>query len=173
MDGFQHFLMRYILRSSGMNILLGIGNPIRGDDGVGPYIARTFQHPSWKPIDCGTAPENFTSLVRRERPVHLILVDAADMGLSPGEFRIIPRECIVDLSFSTHGPSLQLLIKYLSSLLPDVILIGIQPGENAEGEQISPAVKKGADELKMQLAKDGIPQIPVYSCTKQNSPHEE
>jgi hydrogenase 3 maturation protease len=156
-----------------MNILLGIGNPIRGDDGVGPYIARTFLHPSWKSIDCGTAPENFTSLLRREQPAHLILVDAADMGLCPGEFRIIPKACIVDLSFSTHGPSLSLLIKYLSSLLPDVILIGIQPGETIEGERISPAVIKGAENLKMHLANDEIAQISVYSCTKRNGLHEE
>jgi hydrogenase 3 maturation protease len=150
-----------------MKILLGIGNALRGDDGVGPYIARTFQHPSWKSIDCGTAPENFTSLVRRERPEQLILVDAADMNLCPGEYRIVPIQCIVDLSFSTHSPSLQLLVKYLTSLLPNVVLVGIQPGRITDDEKITLDVEKGAEDLKRKLATDAFTQIPLYSCTKE------
>jgi hydrogenase 3 maturation protease len=149
-----------------MKILLGIGNAFRGDDGVGPYIARTFQHPSWKSIDCGTAPENFTSLVKREQPEQLILVDAADMNLCPGEYRIIPFKCIVDLCFSTHSPSLQLLVKYLTSFLPNVVLVGIQPGRITDDERISPDVKKGAEDLKRKLATGVFTQIPHYSCTK-------
>ena len=74
------------------NILLGIGNPLNGDDGVGIYVAERFRKENWIPLTCGTAPENFTGIIRKNKPACLILVDAAAMGISPGEYRIIPRD---------------------------------------------------------------------------------
>ena len=73
-----------------MNVLMGIGNELKGDDGIGNVIAREFSAPGWKAIACETVPENFTSVIRRERPELLVIVDATDMGLNPGEIRIIP-----------------------------------------------------------------------------------
>lgn len=52
------------------NILLGIGNPLSGDDGVGIYVAEQFKKEGWISISCGTAPENFTG-VHTENPAIL------------------------------------------------------------------------------------------------------
>ena len=68
------------------NILLGIGNPLNGDDGVGIYVAEQFRKEGWIPLACGTAPENFTGIIRKTRPSCLVLVDAAAMGIFPGEY---------------------------------------------------------------------------------------
>jgi len=38
-----------------INILLGIGNPLNGDDGVGINVAERFKKDGWIPIACGTA----------------------------------------------------------------------------------------------------------------------
>ena len=66
------------------NILLGIGNPLNGDDGAGIYVAEQFRKDGWISLSCGTAPENFTGIIRKAHPDCLVLVDAAALGLSPG-----------------------------------------------------------------------------------------
>jgi hydrogenase 3 maturation protease len=143
------------------NILLGIGNPLNGDDGVGIYVAERFRKDEWIPFACGTAPENFTGIIRKRRPACLILVDAAAMGISPGEYRIIPRDKIEDVSIGTHQLPLSLLIDFLSDSAERIILIGIQPECSASGEEISPAVRKGADRLVYILSSGELDRIPL------------
>ena len=134
-----------------MDILLGIGNPLNGDDGAGSYIAERFKKDGWIPLTCGTSPENFTGLIRKTKPSCLVLVDAAAMGLSPGEYRIIPRHAIEDVSLGTHQLPLSLLIDFLSDTAGRIILIGIQPKRTSTGEELSLPVRKGADRLLQVL----------------------
>jgi hydrogenase 3 maturation protease len=143
------------------NILLGIGNPLNGDDGAGTYVAGQFRKEGWIPLSCGTAPENFTGIIRRTRPDCLVLVDVAAMGLSPGEYRVIPRHRIADVSMGTHQLPLSMLIDYLSDAAGRIFLIGIQPERVAAGEEISSRVREGADRLVHELLAGGIDRIPV------------
>jgi len=143
------------------NILLGIGNPLNGDDGVGIYVAERFRKDDWIALTCGTAPENFTGMIRKSRPSLLVLVDAAAMGISPGEYRIIPRDKIEDVSIGTHQLPLSFLIDFLSDSAERIILIGIQPECADMGEEISPAVRKGADRLLYVLSSGEFDRIPV------------
>jgi hydrogenase 3 maturation protease len=143
------------------NILLGIGNPMNGDDGAGIYVAEQFRMDGWIPLACGTAPENFTGIIRKTRPSCLVLVDAADMGISPGEYRIIPRHKIEDVSVGTHQLPLSLLIDFLSDTAGRIILIGIQPERAGIGEEISLPVREGADRLLQVLSAGELDRIPV------------
>ena len=143
------------------NILLGIGNPLNGDDGVGIYVARRFKKDNWISLACGTAPENFTGIIRKTRPSCLVLVDAAAMGISTGEYRIIPRDKIEDVSMGTHQIPLSLLIDFLSDTVERIILIGIQPERTGTGEEISLPVRKGADRLLSVLSSGELDRIPV------------
>lgn len=147
------------------NILLGIGNPMNGDDGAGIYVAEQFRMDGWIPLACGTAPENFTGIIRKIRPPCLVLVDAADMGLSPGEYRIIPRQRIADVSMGTHQLPLSLLIDFLSDAAGQIILIGIQPERARTGSEISQPVRGGADRLVHVLSSGGLDRIPVLEST--------
>jgi hydrogenase 3 maturation protease len=144
-----------------INILLGIGNPLNGDDGAGTYVAEQFRKDSWIPLSCGTAPENFTGIIRRTHPDCLVLVDAAAMGLFPGEYRVIPRQRIADVSMGTHQLPLSMLIDFLSDSAGQIILIGIQPERVAAGEEISPRVRGGADRLLHILSSGELDRIPV------------
>lgn len=111
-----------------MNILLGIGNEMNGDDAIGTYVARKFKCEGWKAIDCATVPENFTGEIRKHKPDKIIIVDAADMNLPPGEIRKIPKEKIRKVNFSTHTIPLSLFITHLEKTTDaDIFLIGIQP----------------------------------------------
>lgn len=114
-----------------MNILLGVGNPLLGDDGAGCFVAEKFSEEGWKCYNCGTTPENITGIIRREKPERVLIIDAADMGIIPGELRIITKEKIEDAGIGTHQLSLSHLLSYLENLSGEVILIGIQP-ENTE-----------------------------------------
>jgi hydrogenase 3 maturation protease len=143
------------------NILLGIGNPLNGDDGAGMLVAGQFRKEGWISLSCGTAPENFTGIIRKTRPDCLVLVDAAAMGLSPGEFRIIPRHKIADVSIGTHQLPLSLLIDFLSDAAGRIVLVGIQPDRVVSGEEISPRVRKGAERLVQVLSMGELDRIPV------------
>jgi hydrogenase 3 maturation protease len=143
------------------NILLGIGNPQNGDDGAGIVVASRFKKEGWVSLSCGTAPENFTGVIRKTRPDCLVLVDAAAMGLSPGEFRIIPRHKIADVSIGTHQLSLSLLIDFLSDTAGRIVLIGIQPDRVVSGEEISPQVREGAERMVHVLSSGELDRIPV------------
>lgn len=106
---------------------MGIGNILNGDDGIGPWVAQNFLHENWKTIDCGTIPENFTGSLIKWKPDLVVLVDAADMGLPPGEIRRIPPEMISALHLSTHSLPLSLLMNYLQDTIKKMVLVGIQP----------------------------------------------
>lgn len=146
----------------GMNLLLGVGNELLGDDGLGPYLARKFAAPGWLALDCGTAPENFTALVKRYRPERLVLIDAAEMGLPPGEFRRLKLEQIDTMFISTHTIPLSQLVSYLKSYCGEVVLIGVQPKRLELGAGLSEEVLQGLERLIAILRAEAFEEI-VYS----------
>jgi len=110
------------------SIILCIGNIEGGDDGIGPYIARNLHSTTNQMIiDAGTTPENYTSIIRKKEPAEVIIIDAIDMQLPPGEIRIVPEDMIGVMHISTHSTPLSVLIKYIKTIVKNVILIGIQP----------------------------------------------
>jgi hydrogenase 3 maturation protease len=106
---------------------------MRGDDAIGPVTAKKLSkmlrgRSDVRVINAGTVPENYTGIIRRENPSHLILIDAVNMGKEPGHLRLVEKEEIADYNISTHAMPLSFLIKYLeSSMNIKIILIGIQP----------------------------------------------
>jgi len=129
-------------------LIMCIGNRYGGDDGIGPYIADKIKNEEsidFVVLDCGTVPENFTSIVKRQSPKNLIIVDAVEMNLNPGEIRIIPKEKIGVMHISTHAIPLSVLIDYFEHYVNNIFIIGIQP-KNMFGE-ISKEIKKSGDNL--------------------------
>jgi len=141
-------------------LIMCIGNVEGGDDAVGPYIAERLNH-DFTIIDCGTIPENYTSLVKKYEPDNLLIIDAVDMGLSPGDIRIVPKEKIGVMHISTHGIPISVLIGYLENYVKNIIIIGIQP-KQMSGE-LSDAVKKKADELIEILRNNQLKNIETFS----------
>ena len=109
-------------------LVLCIGNREGGDDSVGPYIADRLQsNKHITSIDSGTVPENYTSIIKKNHPKRLIIIDSVEMGLIPGEIRIVPKEKIGRMHISTHGIPISILIDYLERDIEKIIFIGIQP----------------------------------------------
>ena len=110
-------------------------------------------------INCGTTPENYTSIIRKHNPDLLILVDAADMGLSPGSYRIIPPEKIEVMHFSTHNIPLPIFICYVSELCGKVVLIGIQPDQMEVGTAMSSMIQRSGDQVASLIIEERLNEI--------------
>ena len=205
------------LENSDSLIIFGIGNDIRGDDGLGPYIINqlsllreyvlnnlnsddisreTYKNKlkyqdnefeffdnvndintgntpldeglvSYKNelnfhvnetlvdklnntffINGGSVPENFTGLIKKINPSHIILIDATLMNREAGEINIVDKENIVDISISTHSMSLAYLIKYLQLEKEyDILFIGIEPEKMDLSFELSPKIKNSSNML--------------------------
>ena len=86
------------------DVLLCVGNSMMGDDGAGPLLAEkcaAAPKGNWVVIDGGSAPENDIVAIRELRPTRLLIVDATDMGLNPGEIRIIDPDDIAEMFMMT------------------------------------------------------------------------
>ena len=151
-------------------VVLGIGNTLKGDDGIGIYIVEkvnkylkeakfTEAKSEVIVIDCGTTPENYTSVIRKHNPDTLILVDAADMGLSPGSYRIISPEKIEVMHFSTHIMPLSVFISYVSEFCGEVVLIGIQPDKMEVGTVLSSKVQRNGNVVAKLIIEERLNEI--------------
>ena len=149
-------------------VVLGIGNTLKGDDGIGIYIVERIDKKQAKfteigrrvaAINCGTTPENYTSIIRKHNPDRLILIDAADMGLSPGSYRIIPPEKIEAVYVSTHSMALSLLISYVSEFCNDIVFIGVQPHKMDVGAALSSTVRRSGEHVANLVIEERLSEI--------------
>jgi hydrogenase 3 maturation protease len=128
-------------------ILMGIGNILRGDDGIGSFIANNFEADDWLSLNCGVVPENFTSIVKKNKPNLVVIIDVVEMELEPGEFRIISPAKIKDMHLTTHTIPLSFLISYLESFTRKIIFIGIQPKIINYSFSICPEILKSSHKI--------------------------
>jgi len=158
-------------------VILGIGNTLKGDDGIGVHVverineylkeveqkSKQVKSAGTKreiiAVNCGTAPENYTSSVREHVPDRLILVDAAEMGLSPGSYRIIPPEKIGVMCISTHNMPLSLFTSYVSDFCRGIVLIGIQPASMDFGAALSSVVRRSGDDVANLIIEERLNEI--------------
>jgi hydrogenase maturation protease HycI len=144
--------------------VLGIGHELRGDDAAGVMVVRGLSGRENRAgretlllIDAGTAPENHTGALRRFQPGLVLLIDAAQMNLAPGEIRAFDAAALdsgmIDgFSASTHTLPLSLVTQYVTAELgADVLLIGIQPGDMAFGAALSPDVRRAVADVRRVL----------------------
>ncbi|MFH0878822.1 MAG: hydrogenase maturation peptidase HycI [Lentisphaerota bacterium] len=141
-------------------ILMGIGNALHGDDGAGPAAAEALSDPRWLSLNCGAAPENFTSIIRKHHPGILVLVDASDMQLPPGSIRRIPHDKIQNTGLGTHQMPLFHLVRFLEDAAGEIIFIGIQPRNLGEEEGLSPEVDQAVHRLVHLLKRGDFSAIP-------------
>jgi hydrogenase 3 maturation protease len=132
--------------------IMGVGSALRSDDAAGLYLISLLKPLARRPdvllVSGSTAPENFTGVIKAFQPDKLFIIDAAHMGLKPGETRGISAGDIALCSLTTHMLPLPVMMKYLENEIDcEMILIGIQPGDTSQGLQISRIVRKGVRRL--------------------------
>jgi coenzyme F420 hydrogenase subunit delta len=107
-------------------LVLGCGNPLFGDDGFGPAVARWLcgepgLPPGVCPLDVGTSARQvlFDVLLGPTRPQRVVVVDAVDMGREPGEVWAIEARDLPDVKmddFSMHQIPTSNLLRELHEL---------------------------------------------------------
>ncbi|MDD1729059.1 MAG: hydrogenase maturation protease [Methanospirillum sp.] len=147
---------------NGMHLLIGIGNDLLADDGIGCFVAAGLSHPEWKSFNAGTISGDFIRKIREIKPDLLVLVDAADMGLAPGSIRIIPPERISDVGMGTPRFPLDAMYEVISVLCREILIIGIQPAVVDIGEDMTDVVKGAGVKLISMFTSSAYKQIEIY-----------
>jgi len=141
--------------AGGATVVLGIGNLIRGDDGVGVHVARALMARGCpdgvEVLDGGTAPLDALATVG---PVdRLVIVDAADLGEAPGTIRVLTPDDLIAAageSVSLHDLDLvwALNVLQVTGQEPDEIaIVGVQPASMDWSTELSPAVAARLDDV--------------------------
>ena len=142
----------------GKVLILGIGNTLRSDDGLGALLAaRIAGKVPFLVWDVGVGPENYLGKLIKEKPDTVVMVDAVDFGGQAGEYRILETGDIQTTNFfATHNSSISLTTNYLqSNLKVDIIILMVQPKSIAFGEELSPEIAKALDELERWFYETG------------------
>jgi len=132
-------------------LVLAVGNPLRGDDGIGAAVIEALQlHPLPRAVtllDGGTS--GLETTLQLQGYDRAIIVDAADLGEEPGAWRCItlddvpiPEQLLNSIS-TVHNAGLAeaLHLGRALNILPGKIWIyAVQPAEIGWEPGLSPAV---------------------------------
>lgn len=131
--------------------ILGVGNELLGDDGVGVYVARKLKGKNI--INAGVAPENFIGKIKKMNPGRIVIFDALEFGGKPGEVKVVDARKTEGLKISTHS----LPLSFFSELFEDIeiYVVGMQPKSKEFGSELSSDVKRSADNLVRKISAKG------------------
>jgi len=137
--------------------LVGVGNPLRGDDGVGVKIIELLEEAALENVmllNTETVPEAFTGKVAEHKPTHVLLLDAANFRGEFGDVKLIESSKIGGQAISTHSLPLTIFISYIEKMLgAKVLLLGVQPRNIEFFTEMSPEVERTAEEIAALLRK--------------------
>lgn len=145
-------------------LILGLGNPLLGDDGIGMRITTELagvRLPAGVSVrQGGIAGLGLLDLIAGFQRV--IVVDAAEMGCPPGH---VVRFTSADVQFKTAKALLSphqiglgevlALAEALGVAPPELVIIGVQPDQTEVGAGLSPEVE-GAIPAIIELVLDEI-----------------
>lgn len=157
-------------------VVLTIGNSMMGDDAAGPLLAELLQRspaPGWQVIDGGIAPENVVHRVRAAAPRLVLVFDAVDMGLEPGQVCLVDEGLISRQTImTTHDLPVCFLMASLRETIPDVCFLGVQPSLVAFGYPVSTAVEQAVLKVHAQLRSGMSPTAwPLLRATEEAQSH--
>jgi hydrogenase maturation protease len=148
--------VRNFLHSAALPIhLVGVGNPLRMDDGVGVFVAKALQARI-----AGVAKRSITVhdgsgfpdvLLSRLPPDEgLVIFDAVEAGLKPGSIVCATIRDTRFGFFATHNVPLR-LIPGISERMDGVLMVGIEPESLDVGEGLSRSVRASADKVVTEI----------------------
>jgi hydrogenase maturation protease len=141
-----------LTRGSGAIDLLGVGNPIRGDDAVGLTIASELRRTLGAIPAKGfrihmptSAPERLLSKLAGTSE-KILIFDAVEASKEPGEIVCASLAESKYGFFATHNIPIR-LIPGLEARVDDVYLVGVQPQSLEVGEELSDVVRESAAQV--------------------------
>ncbi len=173
---------------SGRDILIiGLGNPDCGDDGVGPLVVKALSHCLPDGVRVLTRSGDALALLEDWRGADAVLVvDAAALMSEPGRIHRIDavREALPKMPpvSSTHAFGLSEVVelaRILGTLPPRLILFAVEGSSFAPGAAMTPEVRAAADDLvvllldEVRLLRDRLREMaaPIVSATDAAAAH--
>ena len=137
-------------------VVAGIGNPIRSDDYVGLKIVQDLQGKVPENVcllECETVPESYILDIEQFKPTHVLLIDAAFLGLKPGEASLLDTEKIADFpAITTHMLPLRIFCEYVKQATgAKIALLLVEPKCMEFGEGLSVETQAAAERLTKLL----------------------
>ncbi len=133
-------------------VLAGIGNPIRNDDFVGTKIVQALEgkvSPNVRLIECERVPESHLFEIEQFVPSHVLLIDAAILGLEPGDAKLLQPEQVAGFTaVSSHMLPLRVFSDYLrESTNAKIALLLVEPKNVEFGEGLSVELETASKHL--------------------------
>lgn len=143
--------------------IIGLGNLIKGDDGVGIHLAKEIRNDVPKEVDVidgGTAGLNILNYL--EQYEKIVIIDAINLGHKIGEIiELTPSDILgeTDLNLSAHDIDFvdSLQISKEIGIDPEIKIIGIEIGEIKTKElsmELSKEIREKIPELKQRVLKE-------------------
>ena len=134
-------------------VVMGIGNPCRGDDAAGSCVAQQIcGAPSVRVIDAQDVPENHLCQVVDQRPDTIVLIDCVEMQSAPGSVALLNEDQTAAYWPSTHRVPLGLLVDYLERTThARIFLIAIQPRQTGFLQSMSAEVLSSVEAIASLL----------------------
>lgn len=130
-------------------LLVGMGNFLKADDGIGPAICSLLKKTiSDNIIDAGIVPENHIQVIIKKAPKVILFIDAIDFGAPAGTIRMFESCQLSSGGITTHTLSPRLLSDMIAQSIPaKIFFIGIQPKSMMIGDPMSQEVESAKKEL--------------------------
>ena len=137
-------------RLKGEIVIVGMGNPLKGDDGLGPCLIKRLKGKVRAHLINGeSAPENYVGKITSLTPDTILVIDACDLGWAPGRAELLEIEKMKSIGYSTHDISPRVFMSYLKEATgADVFMLAVQPEEAKLGERLSSPVKKAIEKIE-------------------------
>ncbi len=128
-------------------LILGMGNLLLCDEGVGVHVARALAQRDLPPdvavVEAGTA--FLDVLPDIEKADRILLIDAMEGGGAPGSVYRVPfDQCLhPEMLASLHGFDLsRVLFMAGSDRAPEVTVFGVEPARIEWGTELSPVIQQ-------------------------------
>ena len=147
-------------------IVLGLGNPLMADEGIGTAIVDRLsklaeQFPDAEFLDAGTGGMNLLHIIAGRKKA--IIIDCAFMGAAPGTIKRFTSDEVTSVKKLAHlslheADILQVieLSRKLGECPEEVIFFGIEPAKVEEGmnlsHQLTKKINDYIDTIKEELA---------------------
>jgi hydrogenase maturation protease len=134
-------------------VILGVGNPLQGDDAIGPRLVDVLQgRVEATLINAGQVPENYMSSIKAAQPEIVLIIVALELGAEPGYIVMLDVDRLRAIENFTCNPGLVFLALMIQDGTgAEVILVGIQPETTAFASELSPPVLQSMLNLESLL----------------------
>ena len=139
----------------GKTVIVGVGNVLRGDDGLGPLLVERLRKKLDVPcINAESSLDRYVGKIARERPDTVLLIDAVDLGEERGALEIMHPEDVIDTRTSTHDLTPRTATDMLRRMMDGKLyLLGVQPANMQIGEGFSRRIKKTVRYLERRITR--------------------